>query len=57
MMAIALIVVAHGLSGAAALAVNCVLWFILIPMAFRQCRDQWRQMRGLPVKLGHYQKF
>jgi len=56
-MATALIVVAHGLSGAAALAVNCVLWFILIPMAFRQCRDQWRQMRGSPVKLGHYQKF
>jgi hypothetical protein len=36
MMATALIVVAHGLSGAAALAVNCVLWFILILMAFRQ---------------------
>lgn len=48
MIATALTVLIYGLSGAAALAINYVIWFILIPMAFRQLRDQFRQRRRRP---------
>jgi hypothetical protein len=45
-MGTALVILIYALSGAAALAVNYVLWFILIPMSFRQLRDQFRRIRA-----------
>ena len=34
------------LYGAALVAINWVIWFILLPIVFRQLRDQYRNLRG-----------
>jgi len=41
----ALLVIFGLIYGAALVAINWVIWFILLPMVFRQLRDQLRQLR------------
>jgi hypothetical protein len=45
-MATAFEILLYLLAGAAALAVNYVIWFILLPMQFRLARDQFRRIRN-----------
>ena len=40
------LVVFYVLTGAASLAISYILWFILLPMQFRQLRDQFRRIRN-----------
>jgi hypothetical protein len=44
-MGTAFLVIFYLVTGAATLAVNYVIWFIALPMAFRNMRDQLRQAR------------
>jgi hypothetical protein len=41
-----LIVLIYVLSGAAMLTVNYVIWFIILPVQFRQMRDILRRIRA-----------
>jgi hypothetical protein len=39
------VVILYLVTGAASVAVNWVIWFILLPIIFRQLRDQYRQIQ------------
>lgn len=45
-MGTALLVLFYTLSGAAALAVNYAIWFVLLPMLYRMNRDTVRRTRA-----------
>ena len=45
-MRIGLLVISGLVYGAALLAINWVIWFVLLPIVFRQLRDQLRQLRN-----------
>ena len=46
MMAQALWIVFYLITGAAALAINWLIWFRLLPILFRQLRDQHRDRQA-----------